>query len=387
MDAKDIIDEVEVRKWRSARHILLWVVFFAINYAAFGRIYKDNTLVNIVGVFSGFIHTVFVYYLFGYYIFPQYLYKYRFLHFLTFIIFIFYIVYLINYCTFANIQIYSSGYNSSLTTYVERIWFDYLKPNGLFGCFVSLRVAFWNYAISFFYVTLLLSGKAIRDILFYQKKTAKLEIDRIRLERNNLLLVQTNLQLELDFLKTQINPHFLFNTLNSIYAEIVDTNEQAATRLAMLATLMRYGLYETNSERVLLTRELNYIQTYLELEKIRHGNEATIQLMQQGECQDYQIAPLLLISFVENAFKHGINRSKGGAFLAVNSIMQNEKLTFTVSNSVAERVSPNAVGGVGLANTRKRLSLLYPGQHTLDVSETNGQFHVILTLRLPKWKS
>jgi two-component system, LytTR family, sensor kinase len=374
----------DIGRDRVAKHAILWLVSFVLNYISFEAIYKDNFFVNALGVASGVFQAIIIFYFLGYHIFPKYLYSFRFVTLLIWLVTVFYLIYLYNYILFYSFQPYSQGYNNKSVSYVEKIWQEYLKPNGLLGCFTSLKVTLWNYGISFFYVTILLAGKTTQDILSYRQRNAKLEFDKVKLERDKLLLEQNNLQLEVDFLRSQINPHFLFNTLNSIYAEIIDTNEQAATRLAMLATLMRYGLYEANTDRVPLDHELNYIQTYLELEKIRHGNQVRIDLTQQGDFATYQIAPLLLISFVENAFKHGINKSKAHAFLSVSASMEGEVFRFTVVNTVAEQAPKTGPGGIGLTNTRKRLDLLYPSRHTLDVKEREGEFQVLLTIHFPE---
>ncbi len=365
-------------------HVGLWASFyFGVFQFSIKLIYDDNQLViNIISLVN-FSQFVFLYYILGYFMMPAYLYKNKYLSFTICFILIFYFIYLTNYLTFLELQEISDGYNNPKKTYIENIWQVLLKKGGWLGCFNSVRIILWNYVISFFVVNIFLAVKSVRDIIGIQKRNAKLEIEKISLERNRLALEQENLQLEVNFLKSQINPHFLFNTLNSVYVDIVDTNEQAANQVLKLASLMRYGLYESSHEQAVLTRELDYIQDYLELEEIRAGSQISVVFERAGDFTGQTIAPLLLISFVENAFKHGVRKSRQQAFVHVKARLAANTFTFEVENSVAAPVAgkiSDGPGGVGLVNTRKRLNLLYPNRHELRVETTSEAFRVLLSL-------
>ncbi|WP_232564058.1 sensor histidine kinase [Spirosoma oryzicola] len=300
--------------------------------------------------------------------------------------------YAINYLMFKSLLDVTDGYIGKEKTYITIAWELFLKDGGWLGCFKSARIATWNYTLALFIPTITISVKSIRDIIFIQKKNAKLELDRIvlerdklTLERDKLALEQENLQLEINFLKSQINPHFLFNTLNSVYVDIMDTNEQAAEQVLKLASLMRYGLYESNQGQADLAKELAYIQNYLDLERIRHGHQVTITFDQRGNLAGYKIAPLLLISFVENAFKHGVRKSKQAAFIYIHASMQDGLFTFIVKNSLGiSEIDKTGTepGGVGLVNTRKRLQILYPDRHELAVNTVADTYQVTLQLKL-----
>ncbi|RAK68053.1 sensor histidine kinase [Hymenobacter edaphi] len=364
--------------WRRvAVHVLWWLVPLLVEYYFVGRLFKDTAPLHLLATSVLLLQTVGVYYWLGYYLFPRYLYQPHPLRLLAHALLVFYVVYLVNYGLFYALQPLSKGFGSPEVSYAERTWEKMLRPAGLLGCFTSLRVAFWNYGFGPFVATVLLCIKFVRDITIYQTKNLRLERDRIALERNNLML-------ELDFLKSQINPHFLFNTLNSIYVQVVDSHEAVAEQVLQLSNLMRYGLYESNTSRVELARELDYIHSYLQLEKSRYGAQVDIQFVRDDGTATFCIAPLLLISFVENAFKHGVGRVKAGSYVHVQALMHGTELTFTVVNRLPATAAAAGVGGVGLSNVRKRLELLYPDRHqlTVDADAAAEQYAVHLTLEL-----
>ncbi|KAB7725728.1 hypothetical protein F5984_25755 [Rudanella paleaurantiibacter] len=389
------MDEQTKKKWlRVGLHVGLWLLFyFGVERWMTTTIHRDNNLV--INIISGLdlILYVSLFYFFGYFIFPRFLYKKKVTVVIVSIVVAYYVTYLINYFTFKSLLSITDGYAGNEKTYIRRAWDVFLKEEGgWLGGFTSLRLLAWNYSISLFIPTILLSIKSIRDILNFQRKSAKLEHDKLilerdklALERDKLALEQENLQLEVNFLKSQINPHFLFNTLNSVYVDIMDTNEQAAEQVLKLASLMRYGLYESNQGQADLAKEMAYIQNYLDLERVRHGHQVSIGFDQTGNLTGYQIAPLLLISFVENAFKHGVRKSKQAAFIHIQASMQDGLFTFIVKNSLGVSETNKAgiePGGVGLVNTRKRLQILYPDQHELSVDAKPDSYQVTLQLRL-----
>jgi len=364
--------------WRRVRiHALWWVVPLLLEYYFARRLFKDNAEVVTLATAVIFTQTLLIYYWLGYYLFPRYLYHLRVLPLLGNMVLVFFLAYLSNYELFEELQPLSDEFDGQQLTYVVRIWQQNLRPVGRLGCFLSVTVAFWNYSLSLFVVTILLLIKFVRDLIVYQNKNLRLERDQIALEHSNLML-------ELNFLKSQINPHFLFNTLNSIYVQVEDSNERVAEQVLQLSDLMRYGLYESNTSRVELTRELDYINSYLQLEKSRYGAQADVQFVRHDGAAVHQIAPLLLISFVENAFKHGVAKVKDGSFVYVQAVVHEQTLDFSIINSVsgAAPQGPRTVGGVGLANVRKRLELLYPGRHQLDIDASAEQYAVRLLLTL-----
>lgn len=213
---------------------------------------------------------------------------------------------------------------------------------------------------------------------------------------------EEKLHAELAYLKTQINPHFLFNTLNSIYAMALGKSEQTATAILRLAAMMRYVLSDTGREKVPLKQEIAYLIDYIELQKTRFEGTLNVDLSVNGDPADKQLVPLLLIPFVENAFKYGVNPEEPSAIKIHIDIRDNALVLLVANKKVAPLLSdhprtapsdqsrpsdlgarPTATdpGGLGIKNTRQRLQLLYPGQHTLEIKDDNKDFTVSLILK------
>lgn len=370
---------------RVLRHLLLWVVFGVfIRYISLGVYVKDTPLVLDILSVTTIGATMILFYLFGYFILPNYLYRFRFVPFILVVLLIYYVVYLGNYITSYYLHTISNQANGPLMLHTARGW-ALLKSAGLLGCFTNPEVAFLTVGNSFFFVSIVLTGKIIKDLLTYRTRTLLAERDAIDMERANLALERDNLTLELDLLKSQVNPHFLFNALNSIYARVVDANDPAAELVLRLAELMRYNLYETNVAKIALADEIAYIENYLSLEKMRHASLVDVIFSADDDFSGYQIAPLILIAFVENAFKHGLGSGSPAAYVLVDIHLEADKFFFTVQNSLpqSKRVAPTKkAGGVGLPNIKKRLALLYPGRYELEISQTPTSYSTILQLQL-----
>ncbi|MFK7984251.1 MAG: sensor histidine kinase [Saprospiraceae bacterium] len=188
---------------------------------------------------------------------------------------------------------------------------------------------------------------------------------------------------ELNALKQQVNPHFLFNTLNSLYAlGIEEESEKTADGIAKLGTLMRYNLNDAQKDFISLSKEIDYIKKYIELQELRitSNNEVRINLV-RGNLEGYQIAPLLLIPFIENAFKYGISTTEK-TFTELNIEIHKDWLVMDLVNSVITQKETKSSNGIGLSNTRKRLAALYPKQYELIIEETPSEFEVHLEINL-----
>jgi sensor histidine kinase YesM len=196
-----------------------------------------------------------------------------------------------------------------------------------------------------------------------------------------------NVETELKYLKSQINPHFLFNCLNSLYALSLKKSELAPKMVLRLSDLLRYLLYEAGERFVDLDKELEYLKNYLELEKIRHGDRLHPQLEVKGNFVSKKIAPMLFLTFLENSFKHGLSNESSAGFIHIEIDVQDNELTFSIGNSkprsssISEQLLKGP-GGIGLENVKKRLELLYPGKHELNISETKDEYLVNLKLTL-----
>jgi two-component system LytT family sensor kinase len=190
--------------------------------------------------------------------------------------------------------------------------------------------------------------------------------------------------LESSFLKSQVNPHFLFNTLNNIYALSLKKSEQTPIIIERLESLLQYMLYECKAEVVRLADEFTFANSYIELEKLRHRAEQCIVTVNiQGDINNQNIAPLLLINFLENAFKHGTKTSFGNSWINMNVKVSQEQMHFNLENSKPLHITPGPViseykGGIGLKNVRRRLEILYPGKHELQITDMKDRFDVNL---------
>ncbi|TKC06569.1 hypothetical protein FA048_15275 [Pedobacter polaris] len=202
-------------------------------------------------------------------------------------------------------------------------------------------------------------------------------------KQNNqiLSLEKEKSQSELDLLKQQLNPHFFFNTLNNLYALSLQKSEKTSESILQLSELMRYTIYKGQEKTVPLTQELKYLEDYIQLQQIRLKKPLSFKFEQQITNPNVNIAPLLLIVFIENAFKHGIELAEDSAYLNLSIISNDKELYFSCENSFdAEEISETK--GIGIDNLKKRLDLLYPNKHTLKFTSVNNIFKGELNLEL-----
>jgi two-component system sensor histidine kinase LytS len=207
-----------------------------------------------------------------------------------------------------------------------------------------------------------------------------------RLGLDRLILDAAQKENELRHLKAQLNPHFLFNTLNNLYGLSVTESKKLPGLMLKLSDLLRYSLYDTNSHYVALQKEIDYISNYVELERIRLSGDVEIVLSIQGAVTEQYIAPLLMIVFVENAFKHFSMEKGGKAFIHIVLLIKEGKLQLNVKNSVdPDFIAARTVkrrGGLGLENVRQRLDLIYPGQYHLTINKDRDTFETQLIIEL-----
>lgn len=390
-----IFSEKSAKITRVIYHLLAWIALWCIvRYYSIPALTRDNLPVIWHASVVVFLQSISVFYLLGYVAFPRFLYTKRIFPLIISLLIIFLLVHLTNYYEIRYLASITNGseYNPA---YISKLWDFYQTHSHWASCFVNFEIAYTDYAWSLYYIAPLLAIKVMRDIINSRTKNMQLEMERLQLEKTNLnlqtqslQLQKNNLNLELSFLKSQINPHFLFNTLNAIYTKTVDVDEQAADLVLKLSDLMRYSLYESSKESVVLSSEVSYIENYLDLERARFSDKVTINYKLEGNPGEYLIAPLLLVSFVENAFKHGTAKSKHASYVDLSITMNNNTLHFKIKNNIPQnsrlpnRVRNEKVGGFGLSNTSKRLQLLYPDRHKLSVQQTESEFSVDLELVL-----
>ena len=230
---------------------------------------------------------------------------------------------------------------------------------------------FWFFIATFLIVGSSTIGKIITDWVRHLR------------ERNDLQ-TQT-MQSELRFLKSQINPHFLFNTLNNLYALTLKKSDKAPEIVIKLSEMMRYMLYECNERRVPLQKEVNYIQNYLDLERLRQGKNVEINFKVQGQVFDQQIAPLMFIPFLENSFKHGLNTHLSHGFVNILLEVENQHIHFYIENSKSESLPTQThkrSGGIGLVNVKRRLNIIYPNSYKLEIHDDPNTYGVELDIDL-----
>jgi len=236
---------------------------------------------------------------------------------------------------------------------------DILNENSIFQYFVNLL----------FFIIITSSLKFLREYLKKQEQLLKTE--------------NTQLRTELSLLKAQVNPHFLFNTLNNLYGLITQhQHEQAAAITLKLSGLMRYLLESSKAEKVSLHKEVQFLEDYLALERIRLAENTDIRFEASGLDKEVFVAPLLLIPLVENAFKHGLQSISDQNFAHFSLSLQGQELYFEARNSVGKRLSLQEASGTGLANLRKRLALAYPERHLLEIETLNNTFSATLYIKL-----
>lgn len=226
------------------------------------------------------------------------------------------------------------------------------------------------------YIPLFFMVGAAAGIKFY--------IDQLKTVNRLQSTLRAHAEQELQYLKAQINPHALFNSLNAVYFLIEKENRAARETLMKFADLLRYQLYDCNTDTISIEKEVQYVANYVDIQKIRHNDNCEITFYSDPAIEHFSIAPLLLIPFVENAFKHvsahahapnkvAISLQRSGAFLRLQ--------TFNTREQPAPGVI-NGQKGIGLTNVKRRLQLLYPERHALDIRETEGAFNVTLEIRI-----
>jgi hypothetical protein len=257
-------------------------------------------------------------------------------------------------------------YKRSVEANLQEKFWEVISPKNII---VGLTPVFYSVSPYFF-------TKILFDIIRFYSKWFKSE-------RKTIALQIEKLNLERDFLKAQLNPHFLFNTLNNLYGLALRADSQTPEMISQLAEMMRYTLYESNAEKVPLEKELAYLKNYVMLEKRRYkaGTDITFNI-EDSELDGQAIAPLLTFTFVENGFKYGL-RSKNQRFLKTNISIENGNFYFTICNDKNEdKKTGSEVGGIGLLNIRKRLELIYPGKHELKIEDRGKSFYVSMMINL-----
>lgn len=341
-----------VKYWH---HIVFWGLYFLFNTLRWSSIHNDfiySLKTNLIG-FP--IHMTLAYFN-VYYLMPKLVYAQKYFLYTVSIIFALFIMLLVKY---------------NLTYYLvsNNVWPEGpVETNSLTLGYAVQTMIGEVYVMSFF-------------------TAIKLTIDWLRESSRIHDLERRQLQTELRFLRSQVSPHFFFNTLNNIYSLTLEKSDRAPEVILKLSDLMRYFLYATKKRNQDLTSEIECIQNYIDLERIRFDDSLKVNMHISGELNSCKIAPMLLIPLVENCFKHGASKNIGKMRIAINLEVVDGFMTFKIANTIPNanmsRDLPTKTGGIGLSNVKKRLELGYgKSDYDLSIFEENNMFNVILKLKV-----
>ncbi len=336
-------------------HIIFWGVYFLFNTLRWSGIH-DDFLYSLKTNLIGFpIHMILAYFN-VYYLMPKLVFSQKYLLYTISLLMALFTMLLLKY----NLTYYLVG---------PDVWPEGpTETNSLtFGYAVQMMIG-EVYVISFF--------TAIKLTIDWLKESSKLH----DLERRQL-------QTELRFLRSQVSPHFFFNTLNNIYSLTLEKSDKAPEVILKLSDLMRYLLYATKKRKQNLTSEIECIQNYIDLERIRFDDSLKIDMNISGGLNKCKIAPMLLIPLVENCFKHGASKNIGEMRIEIDLEVSNGFMTFKIANTIpninSSRDLPTRAGGIGLSNVKKRLELGYkPNDYDLIIFEEENMFNVLLKLKV-----
>lgn len=227
-------------------------------------------------------------------------------------------------------------------------------------------------------VTIMLTGAMLVSILLhYRKRTQEMEEQRVS-------ILQEKVQLELNFLRSQINPHFLFNALNNIYSMVYMGDKNAADSVLTLSEMLRYVTYGSKENRISLNEEINYLENYIEFQRYSHEKEINVTFDKEISPESIFIAPMLLQPFVENAFKYSGIGIEENAFVKFKLTATAKQLCFVAQNSKRSvKREQKHIKGIGIDNVKKRLDLIYPGNYDLNIDDSDQLFNLELTIKLP----
>ena len=231
---------------------------------------------------------------------------------------------------------------------------------------------YYNFSIAVFYVAFSIALSLSKAWYFQREQLRRMEVEK--------------LNAELDYLKAQINPHFVFNSINTIYFQIDRQNEIARTSLSNFSEMLRYQLYECNGVEIPIEKEINYIKSYVAMQQMRKDEHYSISLSETDDLRGFSICPLLLIPFVENAFKHVSHFSRQNEIRIRLSRNENDFI-LSVYNTKEDRKVNGVHKGIGLANVKRRLELIYQDRHELVIDDRVDSFEVKLALRISQNKS
>lgn len=337
------------KKWgKVALHVIAWIIVFSLPYLLTSNYNenrpnnRDSTEFFYLNTITGFFWVV-LFYLNAYVLTPRFIYKKKYLVYVVLLVGIFSFVMLIHSLLF--------------------LFFIKSVPFSFFRSFL--------FNLPIFILTVAVST------------TYRFITDRAKTDKFNQQKHEENLKTELSFLRSQISPHFIFNVLNNMVALVRIKSDQLEPTIMKLSSLMQYMLYETDEEKVLLKNEVEYLQSYIDLQQQRFGSKVKLNISIDIKDDWYTIEPMMLIPFVENAFKHGVGLIQNPQ-IDIELYTKDDMLYFSVRNkfNLETNEIKDKTSGIGLTNVKRRLNLLYGKEHKLEISNDNDWFSVSLQLKL-----
>lgn len=344
------------KTFRIFTHLFFWIIvaFFYFLVFSFNSEYREVSFIFSAGLLPV---AILVTYFFNYILVPKYLWKKR---YTRFFLFSFYTLLVSTWLSFLIV--------SFALMYILKKE-AYLEPSVLHP---ELQV------VSLHFIVFL--AIAIKQL----KRGFSIQQEKSELEKNQLTTELKLKEAELKLLKAQVHPHFLFNTLNNLYGLTLEKSDEAPDLVLRLSEILDYILYRCDEKKVLLTEEISNLKNYIEIERIRYSKKLEMVVDFPGKTNHLKIAPLIILPFVENAFKHGVSNFPGIAFVNIKISIVGKNLIFNIENTKNPEIEKNEnyTKGIGLVNVRKRLDLIYPGKYILSIENKTNTFSVNLTLEL-----
>lgn len=363
-------DKVYTTKVRILAHALMWIIFTLFIFLGLRIAYRFTPSASLFFSIRYLLCNITVFYFLFYFIVPQTIDKQKGLLLILFIPICVQLWLIINYYYFIifinNGVIMDNNYLESILRETKGMNFwKLISPKRVIGRGMEV----FNSLSPFLFT------KIVFDLTrTYSKK--------LKIEKRVKVLQHENLIIENKFLSAQLNPHFLFNTLNNLYGLVIKQDPAAPDVILKLSEIMRYTLHEANTEKIALEKELDFVDSYINMEQIRYSKKYTIEkeITNHG-IPGLKIAPLLFFVFIENAFKYGLKSTD--PYLKTIISVENKTVTFSIENDVNPvATKSNHPGGIGIQNIKKRLELLYPQKHVLEINSSSTLYSVFLKIEL-----
>ncbi|MHC1737478.1 MAG: sensor histidine kinase [Ignavibacteriaceae bacterium] len=351
------INILNTKAKRISLHFLFWLFYIAV-FTFQGGYYQNDYLQSFIVLIIYLPVPIAASYFANYYLVPEFLLKKKYIKFTIFCI--------------LSLVFFVLAIKSLYYFYIAKTFFPPASAKSY-------------YSVSFFYPTYLISIAFSLCTIVFIVGFIKLVKQWFVTQQITQKLEKEKLEADLKFLRSQMNPHFLFNVLNNIYALALKKSDRTAEMILRLSSMLDYLLYETSSAFIPVEKELKLINDYIELEKLRYGSRLNMEITIEGELETVLIAPLVIFPFIENSFKHGASNELTKPWIKVHLRIQVNKIELSVSNSKSEKGIETKGAhseGIGIKNVQRRLELIYPSKHSIEILDENNVFSVNLVINL-----